>query len=90
MHIHGVGFTVNIHENRPGAGVTNGRDSGNESEGNGDDFIAGSDIGREQCQVQGARAGVESYPETSIAVGGELFLKGGDFVTQNELAALQH
>src|SRR5262245_41746140 len=90
IYIHRIRNGFDIYENRPGSGVTNGCYSSYESEGDGDDFISWSDIGCQQREVQGARAGADGNPETSIAVDGKLFLKSRDFLAQHELPALQH
>jgi hypothetical protein len=58
-------------------------------ERHGDDFIAGPDLRREQCQVQRAGAVVDADALGCMAVFREFLFEGDDFAAQGERATLE-
>jgi hypothetical protein len=82
------GIDVDVY--RRCSGVTDSRHRGEESEGDGDHFVAWSNASPEQRQVQGAGPGIDADGVVDTAIRRELFFKRLGLGAQNELAALEN
>ena len=81
---------LDVHEHRRGARVFDGRDGGHEGVRDGDHFVAASDAGGEQRQVQGARAAVDADGVARVAIGGKRLLERGHRRAEDELRFVEH
>ncbi len=57
--IHGERARIDIHQHRPRSGVDDRGNAGDKSKRDGDDFIARTNSGGEQGQMQSARSGIQ-------------------------------
>src|ERR1051325_3699309 len=82
--IHGVSFFVNIDEHRAGAAIADRFRSRHEGARHGDDFIAGTDIQREQGEPESVRAVADTTRETRSAKIGKLTFEMLDIAAASE------
>ncbi len=81
---------LDIDEHRPRAGAHDGSRGGEKREGDGEHFVAGTNIGGHQSQFQRIGAGGAADRETRAAILGEALLEAFDFSTQDEALRFDH
>jgi hypothetical protein len=89
-NIHGERVGVDVDQNGLGADVLHCGNRGNESERYRNDFITGTDAGREQGELQGAGSGVDADSMLHAAKRGEVFLEGFDLGPEDEAARFEN
>ena len=81
---------IDIHEDRPGAGIDDGGRGGYEGEWRRDYFVPGADTGGEQCQMQRAGARIHADRFGGAAIPGELLFECRNLRPEDELGVLQN
>ncbi len=84
-----IRIRFDVQENRNAANPRNCAGRGKKGEGRGYHVIARLQVDSHQWKQQGIGTGSTSIAKIGIAVGSHLFLKIPDFITHNEVLAIQ-
>src|SRR4029450_9073467 len=80
---------IHVRQHGLGAGVNDRVDGGAEGQGRRDDLVSRPNIGGEDAQVKGRRAGVHGYGEARLLVRAKVLLESGDFGAGAQPSGLQ-
>ena len=88
--IHRERARINIYQHRSRSGVDDCGDASYKCEWYRDDFVARTDSGREQREMQSACSGVQGNALRSAAVGCKFLFESRHFRAEHKLATVQH
>ncbi len=84
MGVHGVGFGVDVDEDRGGADLGYGFGGGDEGVGDRDDRVARADAGRHEGEAEGVSAGTDADAVFAVAKLGEFVFEAGHLGAADE------